>query len=120
LILTEGFFDVAKLVEAGCRNVVALMGSAISAEQIDRLLWIHSRVQFPRILLFLDRDLAGQRGVRQVRERLSRHAFSVAVFDWDQLVSCNGQGALPIPESIKDPADMSVDQLRTLRRQGIL
>ncbi|MFH1481771.1 MAG: IS21 family transposase [Pseudomonadota bacterium] len=119
LILVEGFFDVAKLVQAGCRNVVALMGSAISSEQIDRLLWIHARVQFPRILLFLDRDPAGRRGAHQVRERLSNHAFSVAVFDWDQWVSWNGQ-ALPIPESIKDPADMSVDQLRTLRSQGIL
>ena len=119
LILVEGFFDVAKLAEAGCRNAVALMGSAISSEQIDRLLWIHTRVQFPRILLFLDRDPAGRRGAHQVRERLSNHAFSVAVFDWDQWVSWNGQ-ALPIPESIKDPADMSADQLRTLRRQGII
>jgi len=119
LILVEGFFDVAKLVEAGCRNGVALMGSAISSEQIDRLLWIHARVQFPRILLFLDRDPAGRRGAHQVRERLSNHAFSVTVFDWDQWVSWNGQ-TLPIPESIKDPADMSADQLRTLRRQGII
>jgi len=111
---------VAKLVEAGCRNVVALMGSTISAEQIDRLIWIHARVQFPRILLFLDRDLAGQNGVLQVRERLSRHDLSVAVFDWDQLAPLLLQGAEPIPESIKDPADMSVEQLRTLRRQGIL
>jgi transposase/5S rRNA maturation endonuclease (ribonuclease M5) len=120
LILTEGFFDVAKLVEADCRNVVALMGSAISSEQIERLVWVHARVRFPRILLFLDRDPAGQRGVRQVRERLSRHGLSVTAFDWDQLATWNGQGAEPIPESIKDPADMSVEQLQTLRRQGIL
>jgi DNA primase len=119
LILVEGFFDVAKLVEAGCRNGVALMGSAISSEQIDRLLWIHARVQFPRILLFLDRDPAGRRGAHQVRERLSNHTVPVAVFDWDQWVFWNGQ-TLPIPESIKDPADMSADQLRTLRRQGII
>ena len=37
LILVEGFFDVAKLVQAGCRNVGALMGTSISAEQIERL-----------------------------------------------------------------------------------
>jgi transposase/5S rRNA maturation endonuclease (ribonuclease M5) len=120
LILTEGFFDVAKLVEAGCRNVVALMGSAISTQQIDRLMWVHDRVQFPRILLFLDRDPAGQRGVRQVRERLSAHGLPVTVFDWDQLAPFNSQRAEPIPESIKDPADMSVEQLHTLRRDGIL
>ena len=120
LIVTEGFFDVAKLVEAGCRNVVALMGSAISEEQIERLMWIHARVRFPQILLLLDRDPAGQSGVRQVRKRLLPRGLSVTVFDWDQLVPCSGQGAQPIPESIKDPADMSVEQLRTLRTQGIL
>jgi hypothetical protein len=37
LILVEGFFDVAKLVDAGCRNVGALMGAHISVEQIERL-----------------------------------------------------------------------------------
>jgi hypothetical protein len=44
----------------------------------------------------------------------------VTVFDWDQKVSGNGQTAKLIPESIQDPADMSVDQLRALRRQGII
>ena len=120
LILTEGFFDVAKLVEAGCRNVVALMGSAISGEQIERLVWIQTLVRFPQILLFLDRDQAGLRGARQAREQLSHHGLSVTVFDWNQLVPLNGQGNQPIPKSIQDPADMSVEQLRALRRQGIL
>lgn len=120
LILTEGFFDVAKLVEADCRNVVALMGSTISAEQIKRLMWIHARVRFPRILLFLDRDPAGQSGILQIREQLAPHALPVTVFDWDQWAPGNGQGPKPIPESIKDPADMPVEQLRTMRRQGIL
>jgi len=120
LILTEGFFDVAKLVEAGCRNVVALMGSTISAEQTERLVWIHARVRFPQVLLFLDRDLAGHSGVRQVRERLSQYGLSATVFDWEQWVPGNGQGAEPIPASIQDPAEMPVEQLRTLRRHGIL
>ena len=120
LILTEGFFDVAKLVEAGCRNAVALMGSAMSGEQIKRLLWIQTLVRFPQILLFLDRDQAGRSAARQVREQLSHHGLPVTVFDWDQLISLNGQGNQPIPESIQDPADMSVEQLRALRRQGIL
>ena len=119
LILTEGFFDVAKLVEAGCRNAVALMGSTISVEQIERLVWIRSRVRSPRILVFLDRDPAGQTGACQVRERLSHHGFSVTVFDWDQPVF-NGKDLQPIRESIKDPADMSVEQLQILRRHGIL
>jgi len=119
LILAEGFFDVAKLVEAGCRNAVALMGSTISVEQIERLLWIHERVQFPRVVLFLDRDSAGRSAASRVREQLSRHGLSVSVFDWDQRVSFNGREPQYITESIKDPADMAVEQLQALRSQGI-
>ena len=120
LILVEGFFDVAKLVEADCRNVGALMGATVSAQQIQRLMWIRSRLGYPHILLFLDRDQAGQDGVRKARERLRRHGLAVNVFDWDQKVSGNGQAAQLIPESIYDPADMSVEQLHSLRRQGII
>ena len=86
---------MAKLVEADCRNVGALMGTAISAEQIERLAWIRTRVGFPHILLFLDRDQAGQNAMRQARERLRHHNLAVSVFDWDQEVSRNGQAAEP-------------------------
>jgi transposase len=113
LVLVEGFFDVAKLVEAGCRNVGALMGAHISAEQIERLVWIRSRVGFPRIVLFLDRDVAGQKGACRGFELLRQHNFEVSLFDWDR----NLPGDL-IPGSIKDPADMSVEKLQRLRTQG--
>jgi transposase/5S rRNA maturation endonuclease (ribonuclease M5) len=120
LILVEGFFDVAKLVEADCRNVGALMGTAISAEQIERLAWIRTRVGFPHILLFLDRDQAGRQAMHQAQKRLRHHNLQVIVFDWDQKLSCNGQEPELIPESIQDPADMTVEQLRWLRKQGII
>jgi 5S rRNA maturation endonuclease (ribonuclease M5) len=120
LILVEGFFDVAKLVAAGCRNVGALMGSAISAEQIERLSWIRNRLQLPCILLFLDRDRAGQQAAGKIQQQLEHHKLSVTVFDWHQKASVNGQSPEPIPASIQDPADMTVDQLRALRRQGII
>lgn len=109
LVLVEGFFDVAKLVEAGCRNVGALMGAHISAEQIERLRWIHSRIGFSRIVLFLDRDDAGQKGARRALDLLQQHRFQVSWFDWE------GSG---IPDTVKDPADMSVEQLQLLRVQG--
>jgi transposase/5S rRNA maturation endonuclease (ribonuclease M5) len=120
LILVEGFFDVAKLVQAGCRNVGALMGTSISAEQIERLSWIRNRVQFPRILLFLDRDKAGQQAAGKVQKQLEQHKLSVSVFDWHQKVAFNGQSPEPIPASIQDPADMTVSQLHSLRSQGII
>jgi len=109
LVLVEGFFDVAKLVEAGCRNVGALMGAHISTEQIERLVWIRSRVGFPRIVLFLDRDDAGQKGACRALELLRQHSLDVSVFDWNRN---------PIPASVKDPADMSVELLQRLRTQG--
>jgi len=109
LILVEGFFDVAKLVETGCRNVAALMGAHITVEQIERLAWIRSRVGFPRILLFLDRDEAGRNGACQASGRLRQHSFEVSTFDWDRN---------QIPAAAKDPADLSVEQLQMLRVQG--
>ena len=109
LILVEGFFDVAKLVEAGCRNAVALMGSTVSEKQIERLLWMQTRVQFPHIQIFLDRDPAGQRGSLQIQRQLASRSLSVSVFEWSL-----------VPEALEDPADMSAEHLHTLRRQGVI
>jgi DNA primase len=109
LVLVEGFFDVAKLVESGCRNVGALMGAHISTEQIERLTWIRSQIGFHRIVLFLDRDEAGQKGVRRAFDLLRQHDFEVSVFDWDRN---------QISKTVKDPADMPVEQLQLLRVQG--
>ena len=120
LVLVEGFFDVAKLIEAGCRNVCALMGAHLSAEQIERLTWIRSRIGFPRIVLFLDRDNAGRNGARQAFERLQEHNFEVSVFDWDRTTPGSVFDAAPIPGSIKDPADMTVEYLQHLRGQGLI
>jgi transposase/5S rRNA maturation endonuclease (ribonuclease M5) len=113
LILVEGFFDAAKLVEAGCRNVGALMGSHISAEQIERLTGIHSRLRFPRIVLFLDRDQPGRDGAQRALERLRGHGFEISIFDWERDPEA-------LPDSIQDPADMTVEGLRRLRNDGVL
>ena len=120
LILVEGYFDVAKLVQAGCRNVGALMGTSISAEQIQRLLWIHNRLQLPYIVLFLDRDKPGEQAAGKIQQQLGRHKLAVTVFDWNQKVALTAQSTEPIPQSIQDPADMTLGQLRALRSQGII
>jgi DNA primase len=111
---------VAKLVEANCRNVGALMGTAVSEQQIERLTWIRTHVGFSHMLLFLDRDRAGRQAMQQAKERLRHLNLQVRVFDWDQKLSRNGQRAELIPESIQDPADMPVEQLRWLRSQRII
>ena len=75
LVLVEGFFDVAALVEAGCLNGGALMGAHITAEQIDRLKFINAHVPVPRITLFLDRDEAGRQGTKRAAALLEQNGF---------------------------------------------
>jgi DNA primase len=89
------------------------MGAHITADQVQRLTWIHSRIRFPRIVLFLDRDQAGRDGAQQAFEQLRNRGFEISIFDWDRISE-------PIPDSIQDPADMPVGQLRRLRNDGII
>jgi len=117
LILVEGFFDVAKLVEAGCLNVGALMGSHITDKQIERLKFIDEHMSINPINLFLDRDEAGIRGTERVVHLLHNHGFSVRVFDWNQYFEKPNGITIKIPETIKDAGDMSVQQLMWLRKQ---
>ena len=81
---------------------------------------MRDRLQFPKVLLFLDRDKAGQQAVGKINQQLDRHKLAVTVFDWHQKVSLNGQSPESIPASIQDPADMTVTLLHALRRQGII
>jgi len=80
LVLVEGFFDVATLVESGCLNVGALMGSDITEEQINRVKFISSRVLIPKITVFLDRDEAGIAGAEKAVALLRTNEFSVEAF----------------------------------------
>jgi DNA primase len=115
--LVEGFFDVAKLVEAGCLNVGALMGAYITDKQVDRLKFIDAQVSISHINLFLDRDETGISGSQRAVNRLENNGFSVRVFDWDQWFEKPDGTTVKIPETIKDPGGMSVRQLMWLREQ---
>jgi len=84
------------------------------------LKWMRSRIGFPRIVLFLDRDGAGRKGARQALERLRQHNFDVSLFDWDRDMWGNAQGSEQSPDSMQDPADMSVEQIQCLRRQDFI
>lgn len=70
-VIVEGYMDVLSAHQAGYRNVVASMGTALTATQL-RMLSRHTR----RIILALDADTAGQqaalRGVEVAREALER------------------------------------------------
>jgi DNA primase len=81
LIIVEGFFDAMKLQQHGCRKVVALMGSTMSAAQ-EELIRQHTNSQ-SHVIVMLDENEAGQAGREDIACRLSRFCF-VRVHQFDQ------------------------------------
>lgn len=67
VIVVEGFFDAAKVWQAGHRNVVALMGSSLSDLQAGLL-----HQHFRSAVLMLDGDAAGQAATETITRRLSQ------------------------------------------------
>jgi len=120
LILVEGFFDVAALVDAGCLNVGALMGAHITAEQIDRLRFINAHAPIPKISLLLDRDETGRQGTKEAVALLAQNGFAVNTFDWNQPFNRPGLPPCRIGEHINDPGDLSLNQIQWLRKQGLI
>jgi DNA primase len=118
IIIVEGFFDVASLVESGCLNVGALMGVELTQMQIARLKFICSYVGVEKIKLFLDRDGAGSAGSLRAVSLLKRNGVEIDVFNWNQRFCLSNGSRVGIPEKIKDAGDMSAKQLHWLRKQG--
>jgi len=110
LVLVEGFFDVAALVESGCLNVGALMGSHMTEKQMERVKFINSHVAIPKIIIFLDRDETGISGTEKAVALLRNNGFSVEAFDWS--------GLPVVKDKIRDAGDIAAKQLQWLRRQG--
>jgi DNA primase len=68
-VVVEGFFGCMALHQHGCRKVVALMGSSLSAAQ-EELLRRHTDRR-SRVILLLDEDEAGRAGRKEIAARLS-------------------------------------------------
>ena len=81
LIIVEGFFDAMKLHQHGCKKVVALMGSTMSATQ-EELIRQHTNSQ-SQVIVMLDENDAGQAGREDIACRLSKFCF-VRVHQFDQ------------------------------------
>ena len=120
LLLVEGAFDVAKLVEAGICNAVASFGSALSDEQASWLSWASCFLTAPLVHVFYDRDEAGMQGASKAVALLHRHDCAATAFDWNQTFVSGRRGSVGIPESIRDPCEFSVAQLQWLREKGVL
>jgi DNA primase len=86
VIVAEGYTDVLMLHQAGLRNTVGIMGTAMTPEQVTEL----ARLA-PTVLLALDADSAGQEAMLRA-ERLAR-ARKLAV------------RVVPLPPG-SDPADL--------------
>lgn len=117
LLVVEGAFDVAKLVEAGIYNVVATMGSDLSDEARTKLDVILQETCATSVFVWFDRDKAGQEGQQAALAKLADWNVPAGEFDWDARF---GNSGVTIPDAISDPCDMSVRQLQWLREQNLI
>jgi DNA primase len=74
VILCEGYTDVIALHQAGVRNAVGLMGTALTAEQVGELSRMASTV-----LLALDADSAGQEAMLRAAGLAARRKLELRV-----------------------------------------
>jgi DNA primase len=86
VILCEGYTDVIALHQAGLRNAVGLMGTALTAEQVGELARMASTV-----LLALDADSAGQEAMLRTSSLAAKRKLELRV--------------VPLPAG-KDPAEL--------------
>ncbi len=82
LVIVEGFFGCMKLHQFGCRKVVALMGSTMSAAQEELIKKYTDRHSL--VIVMLDEDEAGRAGREDIATRLSKFCFvKVHTFEKD-------------------------------------
>jgi DNA primase len=79
VVLCEGYTDVIALHQAGMRNAVGLMGTALTAEQVGELARMASRV-----LLALDADSAGQEAMLRASKLALRRKLELRVVEMPQ------------------------------------
>lgn len=119
VVLVEGCFDTAKLWAAGIKNVVASFGSHLSQRQLPRLELLREHLGVESVRVFYDRDQTGsdpqKQGFAKAQALLESAGFGVVCFDWNARFQSPKRGEVAIPESISDPAEFSVEQLRWLR-----
>jgi DNA primase len=94
-ILCEGYTDVIALHQAGFRNTVGLMGTALTAEQVGEL----ARMA-PTVLLALDADSAGQEAMLRAAGLAAKRKLELRVVpltagtDPAELVQSGGASAI--------------------------
>lgn len=87
IYVLEGFMDVMALDKASIPSAVALMGTSLSAEQIELLRQLNCEIR-----LCLDGDAAGQRGMMKIILQLNKAGLPFRLV-------CN-------PNDLRDPDDI--------------
>ena len=95
IIIVECPWAAMRFVQAGIKNVAALLGTSLSALQIQ---WI---IAAPAVLLMLDADPAGRKAAAQITAILNRYAKTIIH---------------QLPDGL-EPEDLSDDQLRSIASQ---
>ena len=77
VIIVEGPGDVFALRRTGYTNAVALMGIHVSKVQVEELLSLSSR-----FIVWLDKDVSGAKGMKEILARLDNRAYVRYVDPW--------------------------------------
>jgi len=115
-ILVEGYFDVIRLALAGIEEVVAPLGTGLTADQAE-LLKRHA----PQVVLCYDSDDAGLRATFRAGDELLRAGVRVSVAtlpegeDPDTLVQL--QGAAGLEDLLRDAMDVLERKIQILERK---
>lgn len=91
VVVVEGYMDAIRLFASGIKNVVAIMGTSLTKEQIFLLKKLNSK-----IILCLDNDEPGQDAIYKLGKDLQEHNLDVEVIklsgakDPDEYILKNG------------------------------
>ena len=89
VVICEGYMDMLKFRQFGLRNVVAILGWKITAEQIAKL----KKMGITHVISALDNDECGKKGTKYLK-----NFFDVTVFQY--------------PVGVKDAGEMSQEQFK--------
>ena len=91
VLLVEGYMDAIRLYTSGIKNVLAIMGTSLTKEQITLIKKLNSQV-----ILCLDNDEAGQKAIYELGQTLKNNDIDVFVIklsgekDPDEYILKNG------------------------------
>ncbi len=97
IIICEGFMDAIRVSSIGYKNVIALMGTAFTKENLEKIIKLKCKV-----ILNLDQDKAGKIATISIGDELIKNNIdaSVIVFDdykdSDEYISNKGKDAFDI------------------------